>query len=65
MPIEKENLAISTNVTNTSRESIAKYVSELNFTEPVSRAAEHELLANRSMQPKARKKINDDVDAVV
>eukprot|EP00965_Chrysotila_dentata_P260273 6213844-Pleurochrysis_carterae.AAC.9 len=65
MPIEKENLTISTNVTNASRESNAKYVRELNFKGPVSRAAERAPLANRSMQPKERKKIDDDVDAVV
>eukprot|EP00965_Chrysotila_dentata_P161154 5321300-Pleurochrysis_carterae.AAC.4 len=65
MPIEKENFAISTNVTNSSRESIARYVCELNFTCTVSRAAECELQANRSMQPGERKKINDDVNAVV
>eukprot|EP00965_Chrysotila_dentata_P130548 4316258-Pleurochrysis_carterae.AAC.1 len=40
MPIEKENLMISMNVTNASRESISKYVRDLNFTGPVSRAAE-------------------------
>eukprot|EP00965_Chrysotila_dentata_P092047 3038946-Pleurochrysis_carterae.AAC.1 len=34
MPIKKENLAISSNVTNASRENIAKYVRELNFTGP-------------------------------
>eukprot|EP00965_Chrysotila_dentata_P137457 4546800-Pleurochrysis_carterae.AAC.1 len=65
MPIEKENLAIFMNVTNASPESIAKYVRELNFTGPVSRAAERELRANVAMQSKQQEKITDDVDAVV
>lgn len=65
MPIEKENLAISLNVTNASRESISRYVRELNFTAPVSRAAERELRVNVSMKPRQMKKIKDDVDAVV
>eukprot|EP00965_Chrysotila_dentata_P084466 2789112-Pleurochrysis_carterae.AAC.1 len=53
------------NVTNASRESITKYVTELNFTGPVTRAAERELQANVSMQLRQRKKINDNVNAVV
>eukprot|EP00965_Chrysotila_dentata_P172500 5692261-Pleurochrysis_carterae.AAC.1 len=40
MPIEKKNLAIATNVTYASRESLSKYVKELNFTGPVNKAAE-------------------------
>eukprot|EP00965_Chrysotila_dentata_P044237 1470242-Pleurochrysis_carterae.AAC.1 len=63
MPVKKENLAISSNVTNALRE--AKCVRELNFTGPVSRAAERELLANRVIQPRQLKKSKDDVAAVV
>eukprot|EP00965_Chrysotila_dentata_P038067 1265376-Pleurochrysis_carterae.AAC.5 len=65
MPVEKENSAISSDVTNVSRESIAKYVREFNFTGPVSRATEREPLANRVMQPRQMKKIKDNVAALV
>lgn len=65
MPIEKENLAISMNVSNASRESIARYVRELNFTGPVSRAAERVLQARVAVKPREMKKIQQDVDAVV
>eukprot|EP00965_Chrysotila_dentata_P036237 1206886-Pleurochrysis_carterae.AAC.1 len=53
------------NVTNASRESIAKYVRDLNFTSPVSRAVERHLRANVVPQPRKMKKIQDDIDAVV
>eukprot|EP00965_Chrysotila_dentata_P133804 4425322-Pleurochrysis_carterae.AAC.1 len=65
MPIEKENLAISSNVTNASRESISKDVKELNFTGPVNRAAGRHLQNNVTVKARYMKKIVDDVDAVV
>eukprot|EP00965_Chrysotila_dentata_P202032 6180895-Pleurochrysis_carterae.AAC.1 len=61
MLIEKENLAIARNVSNASRESITKYVAELNFTGSATRGGKRELRANIKMQPRQRKKMNDDV----
>ena len=65
MPIEKENLMISLNVTRASFDSIKKYVRELNFLGPVNRAIEKVLFANRDDKPSQRKNIQKDVQAVV
>ena len=64
MPIEKENLAISTHVTRPSFEAIEKYVSELNFTAPVARGYEKAMLSNRVRKVAAMVKIQADVQAV-
>ena len=40
MPIEKENLMISTNVTRPSYDRIDNYIAELNLLGPVSRGVE-------------------------
>ena len=65
MPIEKENLMISTNVVRASFDSIKKFVRQLNFLSPVNRAIERVFFANRTMKPCKRKKIDEDVQAVV
>lgn len=64
MPIEKENLAISTNVTRPNYDRINKYIAELNFTGPVSRGVERMLFANRQMNPSKKAKIKDDVKSL-
>eukprot|EP00965_Chrysotila_dentata_P262469 6214573-Pleurochrysis_carterae.AAC.1 len=47
MFIEKENLAIAMDVLSASHESITKYVIELNFTGPVTHAAERKLIEGK------------------
>ena len=64
MPIEKENLAIATNVVRPNYDRIDKYVAELNFTGPVSRGIERLLLAKRKVTPHKKKKIDEDVKAL-
>ena len=65
MPIEKENLMISNNVVRASFDAIRKYVRELNFLGPVNRAIEKLFFARRKMAPHKRKKIDEDVQALV
>jgi len=66
MPIEKENLAISMNVTRASFPAICRYVRQLNFLGKVSRSYEKMvLLADRKRQPAQMKKFAADVQAVV
>ena len=64
MPIEKENLYISTHVVRPNYDRIDKYVAELNFTGPVSRGIEKLLLANRVRKPKQMANIRQDVQKV-
>ena len=64
MPIEKENLMISNNVTRPNMERIDKYVAELNFLGPVSRGVEKLLAANRNIKAHALKNIQSDVQLV-
>ena len=65
MPIEKENLMISLNVTAANFDKIDRYVHQLNFCGPVSRGVERAMLANRTRKPSKMKKIDADVKAVV
>jgi len=65
MPIEKENLMISCNVTRPTFERISHYVRQLNFLGPVSRSFEKVLLANQRRSPAKMKKIEADVQAIV
>jgi len=66
MPIEKENLAISMNVTRASFPAICRYVRQLNFLGPVTRSYEKTvLLANRKRHPNEMVKIAEDVQAIV
>jgi hypothetical protein len=65
MPIEKENLMISNNVVRASFDAITKYVRQLNFLGPANRAIEKLVFANRTPTPAKRKKIDEDVQAVV
>ena len=64
MPIEKENLAISNNVTRPNFDRIDKYIRELNFLGPVSRNMAKVLAKNRIIQPHKMKKIDSDVQLV-
>lgn len=50
MPIEKENLMISSNIIRPIFERLAHYVRQLNFLGPVSRGYEKILLAGRNKQ---------------
>eukprot|EP00966_Prymnesium_polylepis_P009466 218399-Prymnesium_polylepis.1 len=65
MPIEKENLMISNNVVRPSFDAIKKYVRQLNFLSPVNRAIEKVFFSKRTIQPSKKKKIDEDVQAVV
>eukprot|EP00965_Chrysotila_dentata_P110653 3656084-Pleurochrysis_carterae.AAC.1 len=52
MPIEKENLSISTHLERPSRERITRYTEELNFCGPVTRGMQKVLLAGRRRNAK-------------
>ena len=64
MPIEKENLMISTNVTRPSYDRIDNYIAELNLLGPVSRGVERVLLSNRNRAPREMVRIDRDVQNV-
>ena len=65
MPIEKENLAISSNVVRPTFERVCAYVAELNLLGPVIRAIQKILFKHRQVQPGKMKKISEDVNLIV
>eukprot|EP00965_Chrysotila_dentata_P235372 6200711-Pleurochrysis_carterae.AAC.1 len=65
MPIEKEDLSITTNLDRPSRERITKYTEELNLCGPVTRGMKKVLLAERVCTAKQMVSIAADVQLVV
>ena len=64
MPIEKENLMISSNVVRPTFERICSYVAELNLLGPVIRGIQRILFKHRQKAPGKMKKIEADVNLI-